>query len=332
MKEILCPKCDTAFDSQWKLNKHLERAFPCDEGDYECEKCNKRYQHQSNLSTHKKKCQGRKMSSQEKDKKIADLETVLAATGNQRGAVSSQPIHQTSSVNNTINGNGTIINGDQINNIQNTVVVLPLGCENIDHLRKMSITELQSLIGLKSEPSTMIKLFELIRTDENHPENHTMLLPDVNGQVIHYKSENGWVTDSFNNSMQRAIHADNSFLIRKLPDNFADKVFQDGYIMNEIQQKINFCQHDALKCIYDGVRSRLHELTKKLAEQHDARNKLSTDNSTQKTESITMVEQFADADADDDEDGELLKIEKELLQIRKKELLRNREKKKQIRL
>ena len=267
--EHTCSKCERIFNTKRGLEKHLKRKYKCDEGNFQCKKCSQCFNNSSNLSQHRKTCKGRELSVLEKDQEIRNYKTILAATGNQRTPAQATSAGQ-SNVNNH-NGTGDIINGDQINNIQNNtnIIVLPLGSENIDHIRKLSISELQDKIGLKSDPSTMIKLFELIRTDENHPENHTMLLPELNGQTVHCKVDDGWKTDSFNNGMQRAIHHDNSFLIRKLPDNYPDKVFQDGYIMNEIQQKINFCDHAALKKIYDGVREALYDLTMRLARQNN---------------------------------------------------------------
>ena len=269
VSEFICPKCHKIFGCNRNLSNHLNRQYPCDEGNHQCEKCSQKFNKSSNLSAHRRTCKGRQLSTVDKDKEIDSYKTILAATGRERLDVSSQSSsdHRASCIH---NGHGDIIQGDQINNIQNNtnIIVLPIGKENISHIQKLTIAELQQKIGLKSDPSTMIKLFELIRTDESHPENHTMLLPDINGQIMHCKSEDGWRTDTFNNSVQRAIHSDNSFLIRKLPDNFADKSFQDGYIMNEIQQKINFCDHEALKTIYDGIRGPLHDLTMKLAAKY----------------------------------------------------------------
>ncbi len=312
MKDYICPKCNQQFDTKWKLTKHLERQYPCTEGKYACDKCPKKFNHSSNLSAHKKICKGKCISTADKDKKIDNLETVLAATGNQRDQHAAS---QTNNQRNIHNGSGDIINGDQINNIQNNtnVFVLPIGQENIDHLRKMSIHDLQERIGLRSDPSTMIKLFELIRTDEDHPENHTMLLPDIDGHIIHCKNESGWTTDTFNNSMQRALHSDNSFLIRKLPDNFADKSFQDGYIMNEIQQKINFCDHDALKAIYDGIRGSLHDLTMKLAERH--KDMLSS----------APNQTVSQPESEIEETEEILQVRQELLETKLKKLLKQQE-------
>lgn len=329
MKEHICPKCQQNFETKWKLTKHLERLYPCDAGKHQCQKCLKKFAHLSNLSAHRKTCKGREMSSSEKDEKIQNLETVLAATGNQRPSTSTDTASGPSTSNSIIHhGSGDIINGDQINNIQNntSIFVLPLGNEDISHIQKLSIQDLQSRIGLQSDPSTMIKLFELIRTDENHPENHTMLLPDLHGHTVHCKREDGWKTETFNNGMHRALHSDNSFLIRKLPDDFGDKSFQDGYIMNEIQQKINFCDHDALMEIYNGIRVPLHDLTMRLAKQHY--DKVAGPAGVLGENVIPRTEDISDLNVE----RELMDIEKRLLEIRKKEILMDRELKMKTRM
>ena len=305
--EVICPKCQKVCDSKTHLAKHLERKIPCDAGKYQCEECMKRFTTQSYLSNHKKICKGRQLSYAEKDKQIEELKIVLAATGNQRLSASSGLL-----ATDMQDKLAQTIDGDQINHIQNNIFVLPLGRENIAHIQKLTISELQSAIGLKSDPSTMIKLFELIRTDENHPENHTMLLPDLNGQTVHCKREDGWQTETFNNGMHRAIHADNSFLIRKLPDDFANKSFQDGYLMEQVQQKINFCDHQALKSIYDGVRASLHALTMKLAAQY------------QSVDEVKAVNRDDEHQTDEQVDIELQKLEAKFAEERLKIITKKR--------
>ena len=253
--EYSCPKCPQIFTSNNALEKHLARKKPCDSGKFQCDRCEKKYASSSSLLGHKKNCKGRVLSSSEKDQQIQNLKIALAAVGK-----FDQNKHRAESE----SEDKDIIETDDFQQSSETFIKT-IGQEDMRHIRNLSIQELRAKIGLRSDPSTMIKLFRLIRLDESHPENHTILLPDINGDTAVCKRDDGWQLENFNHIMQTALQHDNTFLIRRLPDEYNDKKFQDGYLMNEIQQSIIFCNHDALKPIYDGLRHDLYDLTARLA-------------------------------------------------------------------
>ena len=52
-----CPKCDKIFQGEYKLNRHINRKYPCDKDSRQCKKCKKffydsstRKRHESNNS------------------------------------------------------------------------------------------------------------------------------------------------------------------------------------------------------------------------------------------------------------------------------------------
>ena len=68
------------FASAWSLKNHLEKLYPCDVGNYQCDGCSTKFNNRSNLSTHKKTCKGRYISSKEKDQLIQDLHSAFAVS------------------------------------------------------------------------------------------------------------------------------------------------------------------------------------------------------------------------------------------------------------
>lgn len=39
--KVACPKCNKEFPSQYKLNRHLNKKYPCDKDSRQCSKCGK---------------------------------------------------------------------------------------------------------------------------------------------------------------------------------------------------------------------------------------------------------------------------------------------------
>lgn len=64
--EHRCSKCEVAFPTKQKLNRHLNKQFPCDEGNCVCRDCNKHFRNRSSLSEHRKlRCPGHPPQSRE---------------------------------------------------------------------------------------------------------------------------------------------------------------------------------------------------------------------------------------------------------------------------
>ena len=198
-----------------------------------------------------------------------NLRTVLAATGNQRNGIvqSATPTQNNTLIDShsiTHTGQGDIIGRDQINNITNNITVNCAYHENIDHIKKLTVEELRSKIGFLPDLSTHVKLFDLIRTAADHPENHTMLLPALDGKTIHYKTEDGWQSAPYQQRMLEAFVTDNKFLINKIPESKQDQEFYFGYLLGSQFR----AQDDYLKPYYEACRKSLHGNTVRLAESH----------------------------------------------------------------
>lgn len=81
MPEHPCPKCDYIASTPSDLRKHLKRKNACDEGDYGCDDCGKRFQSRTGLWEHNQnqRCHGRVISRAQLEQKVDELTSQLKA-------------------------------------------------------------------------------------------------------------------------------------------------------------------------------------------------------------------------------------------------------------
>ncbi len=280
ISEHACDRCHKCFKTKKDLRKHLERQYPCDAGSFKCQKCSQTFANRSSRDRHcRRTCKGPPQTIADLQAELEQCKTVLAATGalGERRDLSGSGSPTVNNIqacevnqNNVVGGD--VVEGDKITNIHNNtnIFVLPAGQENTDHIQKMSLEELKDRIGLQPNETTMTRLFELVRMDEDHPENHTLLLPDVNGKEVHYKAENGWKVGTYDNRMHAAFGDDSMLLQQKLLSKSRDDSFYKSFLFPEIIQKMANSAMDKsqLKPLSDKMRRGLYELTVKLAEKY----------------------------------------------------------------
>ncbi len=279
VSEHNCDKCNASFGSKKDLQKHFNRKYPCNEGKFKCQKCSQTFTKRSSRDHHRRHtCKGVVPTRTDLQVQLDQYKTVLAATGTlgeRRPEISSGAsaskfpagiVHH----NNVVGGD--VVEGDKITNIHNhtNIFVLPARQENTQHLQQMTFEELKEKIGLEPNESTMKKLFKVMRLDENHPENHTLLLPDPNGEEVHYKSENGWKTGSFDNRMLVAFSDDADLLKKIYPKELREDHFYQGFLLRQFVHKIGSSEMDKsnLKQLGDEMRPLMHALTVVLAEKY----------------------------------------------------------------
>lgn len=198
-----------------------------------------------------------------KDKEIADLKISLAAVRGMGEVISSVSDDHTRPI---VNVN---INIGEITNIQNNITVNATGCENINYIRAMSYDGFKREVGLTPHHSTMSRLFKLVRLNDEHPENHNLLLPDRDGDMIHWKSKDGWKQTDYKEKIRSLLHNDIiNVLDTKVRGDKRDDTFYWGYIVHEIMRKCGEIDHLGLKPIYDDIRSPLYEQTMKYVDQY----------------------------------------------------------------
>lgn len=57
--ENKCQKCEKKFESQRDLKKHLNKKYPCDQAQFQCEKCGQKLWTRDSKTAHEKHCEGR---------------------------------------------------------------------------------------------------------------------------------------------------------------------------------------------------------------------------------------------------------------------------------
>lgn len=261
-----CTRCGLTFCSKQKLISHLNKKNKCDKGVFACDQCHKHFNSRSGLVHHEKNsCPGQpSLSERDKDKEIDNLKTALSAM---RGMGETIPT-ATDANRPIINNNVVNINIGDITNIQNNITVNAAGSENIDYIRAMTLDGFKQEVGLTPHHSTMSSLFKLVRINEEHPENHNLLLPDRDGDMVHWKSKDGWKQTDYKEKIRSLLHNDIvNVLDTKVRGRDRDDTFYWGFIVHEIMRKCGEIDHTGLKPIYDDIRSPLHDQTMKYVKQ-----------------------------------------------------------------
>lgn len=98
--DTTCPDCDKEFRCKADLAKHRTKKYKCNEGNFPCRLCNKRFRHQPARCTHEKTCKGPKVNKKTALllKRIQDLEqqqrdnAVEASTSEEASPIEIQPV------------------------------------------------------------------------------------------------------------------------------------------------------------------------------------------------------------------------------------------------
>lgn len=172
---FLCEKCGKDFRCQYDLDRHLNRKTPCNAGSYRCPGCNLPFASKKLANVHIKKgrCKGKRPAvvaeelarenSQLKDR-IQQQEQLMQMTNNATAAACTSQSHQHN------NHHNLTINIETLN------VTCAVGQENMQHLSQLTASELRQKLNLTPGPQALADWCALLRTDEEHPENHNALL------------------------------------------------------------------------------------------------------------------------------------------------------------
>lgn len=260
-----CDACPKIFSNNRDFIKHKNKKYPCYQQKFTCD-CGARYTNKPSLHDHKKTCQGKKPTIDEKEAEITNLKLALAA--------SSGLNHEIQNKNDAIN-NGQVHSGTgdniatQINNVTNNIFVLPAGQENVEHIKKMPFELLKTKLGMKACPATNIEAYKMVHLDMDHPENHNILLPEKDGKHVHfYAPDNTWKTGLYEQHVRFAIDDDNRLLTSLIRNNENCKELWN-YLVYDVQRKVGEIDDHGLKEILEGIREPLHTSTKRLIELHN---------------------------------------------------------------
>ena len=313
MPDFVCPDCGHILSSKQALDRHSKTN--CKEKQFQCTECKIKFKTKKTLTKHKRSdCKGAQKSITDRDEQIESLQTAMAAASGLKSACEEKATAQTNIQNNLSNCHI----GD-VNNIQININVLPLGSENIEHLKNIAIEDLREKIGLKPDASTMVEFFRMIRLDTEHPENHNLLLTSKDSDRIHYFHNDEWREGCYQETLRNALIDDKQRLRELIGFKNRDETFYWGYLERHVGQKINEKDHIALKPIYDGIRDPLLESSLKLAAKHDPQaiklnNEVDEQHASIKTADVLAIEQ--EKTRQKNEDRRRTELELEILKLK----------------
>jgi Zinc finger, C2H2 type len=209
-----CPKCNTMFQDNGKLKRHLDRKKPCDAPKpvHMCHLCKKVFANKANMEKHiSLNCPmnidailERKKKEQDQDS-IEVLETIASKlkkpTSHQQTNINYGYIHEQHN-----------IQEQHIHHHNNTFVVLPFGCENIDHIDKDYVLELYNETRMYNAIPKMIKDIHL---NKQIPENMNFFLKNQSKGIMEYKYDTNEWKEASTKEVTEELITDKGQLIQK---------------------------------------------------------------------------------------------------------------------
>jgi len=248
MVNFICNKCNKEFNTKQQLNIHENRKFPCDRI-LKCNICNKEFKKKHHLTQHKNRkfpCQSVELESKIKEleykNEILELKLQLKC-------------------NTMINSN----NNTTINN-NNIVVINNFGDEDINFIKKKSLTEqIQRIMdngipfqiphnarlavedlnyyGTDIVKIDIFRLFiKLIFKDEAHPENNTIKYDEEEDNFYYYFNKEWCIFEEESKKclIKEIVDKIQKLLLNKKPiQNESDLRKLDMYLGEDYNIKIN---------------------------------------------------------------------------------------------
>jgi len=232
MDNNICKLCNLVFKNKFSLERHQNKKNKCSiQTDYKCNICKKYFKEKRNLTQHveKKNCKNihidtiiTNTSKNEKaildiieskitvDKKIVMLKlinstlidmNIIEILNNDLSIETKITLLNSKTVqtvNNTTNNNTT--NNIQFNNFEN---------ENIDYFHEDYLKKLINTVSSAKcigGESLFLKLTNEIYLNEQHPENQTIKIDNLNNKFCKVKKNNKWITADKNESLKKIFN------------------------------------------------------------------------------------------------------------------------------
>ncbi len=216
MEKFQCQRCGRAFDRKFNYERHINETKKCIKvpikhvvdppviaksdlinktflqslpNNFKCNFCGKDYSTKFNLNKHQKKCNGNKSQDITKDREDWYKDRITS--------LECQIMELTKKIGNTYSYNFNQHLDHSVH--QQNIQINSYGNEN---LRYITPSEVEKLI---SQPSTCLPQFiKLVHYNEEHPENHNVVIDEIKENVIKtLKDKNHWHDSGFEEFVER---------------------------------------------------------------------------------------------------------------------------------
>lgn len=274
MTKNICKKCNQEFSTQQSLDRHINKKFKCDqETKFKCNSCNKSFKYNKNLKEHQNNSSC-KSSNESLNILNTTLNKILISTASDSDkifAIKNLGINmidndilqcinltfdndvkisiliQNIKKNNSINNSNNTTN-NTTNNITNNIQI-NFGEENISYLNKKYY---ENLIKNNLPEKVFLDFSNEVYLNEQHPENQTIKVENINNKLCKIKESNKWVIttkddatkkifDKFYNVIAEFIDENENLLpLNKIQyiNKYLDKELDDPEIIEVIKKII----------------------------------------------------------------------------------------------
>ena len=226
MNNYQCKKCNNEQSSLQALNRHENKKFKCDVvTKFKCKICNKSFKYNKNLQEHIEKTSCNIINGENNinkalldilnnditiDDKIFFIKNInKTITNNEIIKIidSKLPIDTKITLLNTKNISTTINN--TTNNTTNNIQFNNFGNENIEYFNDNYLKKLINTVSSANKvgaQSVFLKLSNEIYLNEQHPENQTIKIDNLNNKFCKIKQNNKWITADKNESLHKIFN------------------------------------------------------------------------------------------------------------------------------
>jgi len=230
MENFICKKCNILFATKSSLERHLNKKSKCDTiTDYKCNRCNKYFKQKNNLLQHNEKgiCKTGNIDlviNNKNEKAILDIIESKIAIDKKINMIklinntlindniieilnNELPIDTKITLLSTKNSSTTINN--TTNNTTNNIQFNNFGNENIEYFNENYLKKLINTVSSANKvgaQSVFLKLSNEIYLNEQHPENQTIKIDNLNNKFCKIKQNNKWITADKNESLHKIFN------------------------------------------------------------------------------------------------------------------------------
>ena len=236
MNNFECEKCKQVFSTRFSLERHNQKKLSCSTvTKYQCKQCNKYFKYNVTLKEHihNKSCKVITNTTITNNNQINnDIKNILESNVDISDKVFLIKIFGINLDNNALNkillleipldtkinllinnysNNKTqqTVNNTTTNNTTNNIQFNNFGNENIEYFNENYLKKLINTVSSANKvgaQSVFLKLSNEIYLNEQHPENQTIKIDNLNNKFCKIKQNNKWITADKNESLHKIFN------------------------------------------------------------------------------------------------------------------------------